>query len=612
MSYVTILWSMAAAAALLLGLVHLFAWTMDRRSRGNLCFALLAFSIAAIVPTELGSMYASSAEEWAWWVRWCQVPIYFTIVGQIVFVMVYFDTGRAWLAGVIIVLRTFILVMNFAMEPNFNFERVDSIVRVPFMGETISVVGDAVTRSWQWLPVLVNLLFTVFVIDATVALWRRGDRDSRRRAAVVGGSLLSFVVISIGLTQLMIWGHLRIPIMIALPFAVTLCAMAFELSRDIVRAPRLARDLAESEQRLELAASAGGLGLWSWDIRSHRLWTTAKTRSLFGIDEKLDVHEGARLSDRVHSGDAERVRLAIDDLLERGRDYEIEHRVCLPDGAIRWVAARGQLDRDAAGRPLRLRGVLRDVTTLRSAQEESRELRSNLAHAGRVSMLGQLASALAHELSQPLAAILRNTEAAEMMLRGAAPDLEELRAIVKDINGDDRRAAEVIARMKKLLKRRHLDFEPIAVDGLVRDVSTLVRPDAVAKRVIIECEVQTGLPPVTGDRVHLSQVLINLIINGMDSIAEAAGRSPGIVRVAARPGAGHAVELAVIDTGTGIPPLTLSRLFEPFFTTKSHGMGMGLAVSRTIVEAHGGRVWAENNPDGGATFRFTIPAAEAA
>ncbi len=612
MSYVTILWSMAAAAALLLGLVHLFAWTMDRRSRGNLCFAFLAFSIAAIVPTELGSMYARSAEEWAWWVRWCQVPIYFTIVGQVVFVLVYFGTGRAWLAGVIIALRTLILFMNFAVEPNFNFERVDSIARVPFMGETISVVGDAVTRSWQWLPVLANLLFTAFVIDATAALWRRGDRDSRRRATVVGGSLLSFVVISIGLTQLMIWGHLRIPIMIALPFVLTLCAMAFELSRDIIRAPRLARELAESERRLELAASAGGLGLWSWDIRTNRLWTTAKTLSLFGIDDPGKTHEAKQLGERIHPDDAERVRGALGDLLENGRDYEIEHRVCLPGDVVRWVAARGRLDRDAAGRPLLLRGVLRDVTTLRTAQDESRELRSNLAHAGRVSMLGQLASALAHELSQPLAAILRNSEAAEMMLRGEAPDLEELGAIIKDIHGDDRRAAEVIARMKNLLKRRHLDFESIAVDGLVRDVSTLVRPDAVAKRVTIECAIESGLPPVSGDRVHLSQVLINLIINGMDSIAEAAGRSPGIVRVAARPGSEHAVELAVIDSGAGISPLTLPRLFEPFFTTKSHGMGMGLAVSRTIVEAHGGRFWAENNPGGGATFRFTIPAVEAA
>jgi signal transduction histidine kinase len=143
-----------------------------------------------------------------------------------------------------------------------------------------------------------------------------------------------------------------------------------------------------------------------------------------------------------------------------------------------------------------------------------------------------------------------------------------------------------------------------------------VRPDAVAKRVSIECVVESGLPPVSGDRVHLSQVLINLIINGMDAIGESQGcpadRPPGRVSVCARPAAGRAVELAVIDTGAGIAPQSLPRLFEPFFTTKAHGMGMGLAVSRTIVEAHGGHFWAENNPGGGATFRFTIPTVEAA
>jgi two-component system sensor kinase FixL len=605
MSYVTILWSIAGAAAFLLGLVHAFVCALDRRAWGNLAFAVVAFSVAGIVPTELGMMHAASPQEWSSWLRWSHVPIYFAAIGVVLFVALYLGTGRPWLGWMIVVMHTLILATNFAADTNFHFERVNSIDPIPFLGGTITVAGDAVTGSWHWLATLSGLLMTYFVADAAVALWRRGNDDARRRAAAAGGGLVVFVAMSFFFTQLEIGGMAKMPVIFALPFLLTVGAMTFELSRDIFRAPLLARELRESERRLELATRAGGLGLWSWDIRTGRIWTTKIARRLLGFSQR-EASDPQRWRERIHPADSERVRLAVDNVLRTGGEYDIEHRIALPDNATRWVAAHGQVERNAAGQPTLLRGVLHDVTSLRSAQDESRELRRNLAHAGRVSMLGQLASALAHELSQPLAAILRNSEAAEMMLRGNSPDLEELRAIVADIHGDDQRAAEVISRLQTLLKRRHLDFEAISVDGLVRDVSSLVRPDAVAKRVTLEYAVEAGLPALSGDRVHLSQVLINLIINGMDAIASSE-QPRGLVRVAARPAAERAVELSVIDSGTGIPPHMLSRLFEPFFTTKENGMGMGLAVSRTIVEAHGGRFWAENNPAGGATFRFTIP-----
>jgi C4-dicarboxylate-specific signal transduction histidine kinase len=255
-----------------------------------------------------------------------------------------------------------------------------------------------------------------------------------------------------------------------------------------------------------------------------------------------------------------------------------------------------------------IRGVVRDISERKRALDESAELRRDLAHAGRVTMLGQLASALAHELSQPLAAILRNAESGEMILRTSSPDLEDLRAIMEDIRRDDRRAGDIIERLRALLKRRRMEFQPIAVDGLVQEVGALVRSDAIAKQVSLEYAVDAGLPKVAGDRVHLSQVLINLIVNGMDAIGHSA-RTRRVVGVAAKANAESLIEVAVTDSGSGIPKEVLNKLFEPFFTTKSGGMGMGLAVSRLIVEAHGGHLWAENNPAGGATFRFTVPAA---
>lgn len=248
----------------------------------------------------------------------------------------------------------------------------------------------------------------------------------------------------------------------------------------------------------------------------------------------------------------------------------------------------------------------------RQTRQELEELRSELARAGRVTALGQLASALAHELSQPLGAILRNAEAAELHLNGPSPDLAELREIVADIRRDDRRAGDVIEQMRALIKRRTLQMNPLALNELVQDVISLVRSDAVARHVAIDCVAAPGLPMVSGDRVHLSQVLLNLIMNGMDAIQTAPANNRRVV-VEARPREQGQIEVAVTDSGPGVAPEIINKVFDPFYTTKSGGLGMGLPISRTIIEAHGGRLWAEPAPGGrGTTFRFTLSQAEAA
>jgi two-component system, LuxR family, sensor kinase FixL len=605
-SYVTVLWSMTAAAALLLGLVHLCVWALDRVAWTNLAFAVVALAVAGIVPTELGMMYATTPEEWGEWVRWCHVPIFLVITGIVVFIRLYLGTGRLWLACLIIALRGVILAWNFLVDPNFNFQSIESVERTLFLGEPITIVGKATPGEWQWLATLAGVLFIAYVVDASITLWRRGGKDDRRRAAIIGGSLCFFVLLATGHTQVMIWGVASLPVMIAMPFLLTLVVMAIELSRDILRAPRLARELGESEERLALAARAAGLGLWSWDIVRDRIWATERARQLFGFssDEKIETR---RWLERVHPEDQPLARAALEKAVAGGQDYEAEYRICVGDEPPSWICARGRSEADSRGRPILVRGVVRDISERKRALDESAELRRDLAHAGRVTMLGQLASALAHELSQPLAAILRNAESGEMILRASSPDLEDLRAIMEDIRRDDRRAGDIIDRLRALLSRRRMEFQAIALDGLVQEVGALVRPDAIAKQVSLEYAVASGLPKVAGDRVHLSQVLINLIVNGMDAIGPAA-RLRRVVGVAARANAGSLIEVAVTDSGTGIPKEVLSRLFEPFFTTKSSGMGMGLAVSRLIIEAHGGRLWAENNPTGGATFRFTVPA----
>lgn len=250
----------------------------------------------------------------------------------------------------------------------------------------------------------------------------------------------------------------------------------------------------------------------------------------------------------------------------------------------------------------------RDVTEQKRAEREAHELRDNLAHAGRVSLLGQLASSIAHELSQPLGAILRNSEAAELMLEASAPDLEELRSIVSDIRQDDQRAGNIIDRLRSLLKRRSLDFKPVELGSVVREVLSLVQGDAAVRGVKLAPFVCSELPSVQGDRIHLQQVMLNLLVNAMDALAGVAPAQRKI-EVSVHPLEHDIIEVRVCDNGPGVPVELRERLFEPFFTTKSSGMGMGLTVSKTIIEAHRGTIRVENRPEGGACFSFALPVA---
>jgi len=249
-----------------------------------------------------------------------------------------------------------------------------------------------------------------------------------------------------------------------------------------------------------------------------------------------------------------------------------------------------------------------DISDRRHAEVEMQRLRTELAHVGRVSVMGQLASALAHELSQPLGAILRNAEAAELFVAQNPPDLEEVTAILADICEDDRRAGNVIDRMRALLQRGELDLIAVSIGEIVNEVVGLTNADALARQARVDVHLADDGLLVRGDRVHLQQVLLNLLLNGMDAMGDVPPTSRRMVVSARRLDAATA-EVAVGDAGHGIAVGRLAKVFEPFYTTKSSGLGMGLAISRTLVEGHGGRIWAENNPDGGATFHFTLPLA---
>jgi PAS domain S-box-containing protein len=372
--------------------------------------------------------------------------------------------------------------------------------------------------------------------------------------------------------------------------------------------------LRESEQRMSLAAEAAHLGMWVWQVASNRIWMTDRCRALFGLPQGVDVTSAAFL-DCIHPEDREATEHAIRKALARhvgSETFDAEYRVLLPDGEVRWVFSRGRVEFDmcgaanSTGASAGIQGASADITRRKQAEAEAARQRNELAHLSRVTMLGELSGSLAHELNQPLTAILSNAQSAQRFLAGPEPDLNEIREILRDIVQEDKRAGEVIRRLRLLLKKGEVQQEPLDLNEVAIDVLRLMKSDLVNGGVEVSTTLGDGLPPVNGDRVQLQQVLINLVVNASDAMA--AGKS-GVRRlsVSTRLAEDARVRVSVSDEGVGIHANPVESVFEPFFTTKPGGMGLGLAVCRTIVRAHGGTLWAENNSDRGATFHMALP-----
>jgi len=272
-------------------------------------------------------------------------------------------------------------------------------------------------------------------------------------------------------------------------------------------------------------------------------------------------------------------------------------------GELRWFEIRVErLDRPGGGAAI----MHFDVTTRKRFEVAARRHLQDMAHLNRVAAMNELASSLAHELNQPLTAILNNAQAAERLLAATPPDLNELRECLADIVEADRRAGEVIRRMRRLIKKEASELVPLDLNGLAQGVVLLVSNDARLHHVTLELVPAPALPVVLGDSVQIQQVILNLLVNAIAAAAEGPDAECRVRVATAVTDAG--VELAVHDSGKGIAESDLARVFEPFFTTKREGLGMGLAISRSIVETHGGRIWAGNDVAGGATFRVMLPA----
>jgi len=311
---------------------------------------------------------------------------------------------------------------------------------------------------------------------------------------------------------------------------------------------------------------------------------------------------GRKFLDLIPEAAREIARRHVESLLDNPRIEPDEHEVMRPDGTLGWHQWVDHAVRGRDGRIIEFQGIGRDITDRKRAEDADRRL----AQAGRLALLGELTASIAHEINQPLGAILSNADALELLLESGRSDPDQIRAILSDIRREDLRASEVIRHVRSLVRRRAMDMNPLDINQVVREALLLADPECRRRMVALQTDLTPGLPAVFGDRISLQQLLLNLIVNGMDAMGDVAIRERRLVLRTAR-AEDSRVEVAVVDAGHGIPEEVFPRLFESFVTTREHGMGLGLSISRSIVEAHGGKIRAENNPDRGATVRFALP-----
>jgi two-component system, LuxR family, sensor kinase FixL len=370
------------------------------------------------------------------------------------------------------------------------------------------------------------------------------------------------------------------------------------------------RALREFEERVVLAAKAAHLGVWEMDTTTNELWMSDGARTLFQFDSEARLdHE--TLQDRVHPEDRALRDSAIKHAIETQGHYEIEYRALLPDGTLRWIGSSGRCVTGENDTGTRLIAVSIDITPRKLAEADALRHREELGHMSRVAAMGELTASIAHELNQPLSGIASNASAGQRFIDRGDIDLDELRDLLGDIADDARRAGDVIRDIQSMVRKGVSARQPVNLNDLVIKVARMVNPNAMLQSCQLETLLEPNLPATEADPVQLQQVLLNLVINAFDAMRDMPVRHRKVV-IATERNSDGAICASVRDYGVGIPAEALERVFEQFFTTKPEGLGIGLAIVRSIVQSHGGTIVAENADGGGARFYFTLPAGGAA
>jgi PAS domain S-box-containing protein len=380
-------------------------------------------------------------------------------------------------------------------------------------------------------------------------------------------------------------------------------------SVDITERKRAEEALRRAEGYLVEAQRLTHTGAWATNAVPEPLYWSEELFRLYGLDPQQGFPTHEQAVQRVHPEDRHRYAQAFHRVIHQKVDSDVEFRTVLPDGTIRHLYGLGHPILNANGDVVEVVGTTVDITERKRAEEERtrlRQLEADLAHTNRVSILGELTASIAHEVNQPLSGVVSNGSACLRWLAAESPNVVEARETARRIVRDGKRAAEIIARIRALTKRTAVQREKLNLNETIREVLTLVGDEAKRNGVMVRTGFAEEIFPVLGDRVQLQQVMLNLVINAIEAMSTVDDRPRQLV-ISSRNIGPDQVEVTVEDSGTGLDPEASARIFEAFYTTKPTGMGMGLSISRSILQAHDGRLWAVANHGAGTTFHFTLP-----
>jgi PAS domain S-box-containing protein len=711
---------------LTLVIIHGVIWARHGGRRAHLALACVlgaVIAIALITPMRALSTSADLHLQ-----PWSQVAGAALFIAMASFVHLEFEGSRRWLFAAVVVSRLAALAAGWfaggiavGAEPHLHWP-------LPAWGGPWPWHGSEVL-AWAVLSELGTLVVLAHLGD-TLVRERRAPMRAPHATRILGGLLL-FVLVTEAWRFDVLAGHLHAPDLLVPTFLVVLLITSYELAGEVLHSVQLSEDLSatrsrlhESQVRMHEAVKAARLSLWNWDFRRERFWASGIGHAMLDGDA---ASEQAELFGDVHPDDREKLQHAMDLALE-SENYYCEFRLRPVAGlSSHWMVARGRIERDHEGAPLRMYGVLADISERKQGEErfqvaveasptammmvdgagritlvnrqaevvfgytreelqgmeleqllpplfaadhrrqreryatspsvrtmgsglelrairkdgnefpvdvalspirvgdemltlasvsdlserkrlehESSVQRDELAHLSRVALLSELSGSLAHELNQPLTAILSNAQAALRFMAQSPPNLAEVQKILSLIVDSDKRAGEVIRRLGAMLRKEPANHQLLDLDEVIRDVLRIVRSDLLNRNTRTALDLDGQLPTVMGDHVQLQQVLMNLLMNGCDAMKEVPV-DRRVLTVSSRQLSGNAVRVTVQDCGHGIPAADLERIFEPFVTTKQTGLGLGLAVCSTIIRSHHGRLIAENLPSGGASFSFELP-----